>query len=133
MQTGNFRPLGKSSGVLFVDHTLLPILYTNNGQMLKEMYDDVYVTPALYNYYAKLLGIDALKLVQKYAKLPPEWTGKTEGIDGLSDDEASAVGYCIANDIDLVIDDPIKAKEIAKHGVSVVRLSDIISTAMATS
>lgn len=129
MQTGNFQSLAKASAVLFVDHTLLPILYTDNGQMLKEMYDEVYVTPALYNYYAKLLGINALKLVQKYAKRQPEWADQPEPIDGLTDDEAFAVGYCIAYDVDLVIDDPIKAKEIARHGVHVVRLSDIISAA----
>lgn len=127
MQTGNFQTLPRSDTVLFADHTLLVFLYTGNGWLLRQLYETIYVTPDMYSYYAKLLDIEAIKLLQQYVKrFPEEADGSVEAVDGLTVDEAFAAYYCKTHEIDLAIDDPTKAGIITGLGVHVVRLSDMI-------
>ena len=99
------------------------------------LYDEVYTTPEIYDYFAKNLDLDSLKIFRGEIKRAELKTSKIvlRSIIGndeiLSEDEAYAILYAMTNKIDVILDDPRKYEMFKVRNIHTLRLSEIIAAA----
>lgn len=100
--------------------------------ILLDLYDEVFVTPNIYDDFAKSLDMESFKIFCKKIKKCKFNVSKLN-LDSLkqqypimNDDEAFAMVYGMSNQVDVILDDPRKAYILESRGVNVLRPSDIM-------
>ena len=136
MEIKKYRELPHSKSVLIADKGAFEtFLLTGHENLITGLYEDVYLTPDIYQLFVKNLDIKALKRFNEFAK-EIEYNASDIAIRSILEqnqmmlkDEGFAVIAAMMNKMDVFIDDPRKAAVFEARSVHVVRPSELIMAA----
>jgi len=131
-----YSDLPEAKSALIADKEIIQTLFRSGYEyLILNLYDEVYTTPEIYDYFAKNLDLDSLKIFRSEIKRAELKTSKIvlRSIIGndeiLSEDEAYAILYAMTNKIDVILDDPRKYEMFKVRNIHTLRLSEIIAAA----
>lgn len=135
----DYYSLSNSEDVLVADGIILSVLIgTGKMDLLTGIYKKIYTTPQIYAECQKTFDINSLKSFRSLV-LQKDFPASKAGIasirelsESLTEDDAYAMLCGMVEKMDVVMDDPIKAKIYSSHSVNVRRLSDIVSAGAIT-
>lgn len=139
MEIKKYKELPHSKSILIADKDAFEtFLLTGHENLITELYEDVYLTPDIYQFFVKNLDIKALKRFNEFAK-EIEYNASDIAIRSILEqnqimlkDEGFAVIAAMMNKMDAFIDDPRKAAVFEARSVHVVRPSELIMAATTT-
>lgn len=139
MEIKKYRELPHSKSVLIADKDAFEtFLLTEHENLITGLYEDVYLTPDIYQLFVKNLDIKALKRFNEFAK-KIEYNASDIAVRSILEqnqmmlkDEGFAVIAAMMNKMDVLIDDPRKAAVFEARSVHVVRPSELIMAATTT-
>lgn len=139
MEIKKYRELPHSKSVLIADKDAFEtFLLTEHENLITGLYEDVYLTPDIYQLFVKNLDIKALKRFNEFAK-KIEYNASDIAVRSILEqnqmmlkDEGFAVIVAMMNKMDVFIDDPRKAAVFEARSVHVVRPSELIMAATTT-
>ena len=139
MEIKKYRELPHSKSVLIADKGAFEtFLLTGHENLITGLYEDVYLTPDIYQLFVKNLDIKALKRFNEFAK-EIEYNASDIAIRSILEqnqmmlkDEGFAVIAAMMNKMDVFIDDTRKAAVFEARSVHVVRPSELIMAATTT-
>lgn len=131
-----YSDLPEAKSALIADKEIIQTLFRSGYEyLILNLYDEVYTTPEIYDYFAKNLDLDSLKIFRGEIKRAELKTSKIvlRSIIGndeiLSEDEAYAILYAMTNKIDVILDDARKYEMFKVRNIHTLRLSEIIAAA----
>lgn len=140
MEIKKYKELPHSKSILVANKDILQIfLMTGHINLITNLYEEIYVTPDIYDYFIKNLDVKALKQFNLFIKKINDNVNQmaihsiTEQYPIMTDDEGFAVVAAMINKMDIMIDDPRKAAIFEARSVHVVRPSELITAAALTS
>lgn len=139
MEIKKYKELPHSKSILIADKDAFEtFLLTGYENLITELYEDVYLTPDIYQLFVKNLDIKALKRFNEFAK-EIEYNASDIAVRSILEqnqimlkDEGFAVIAAMMNKMDVFIDDPRKAAVFEARSVHVVRPSELIMAATTT-
>lgn len=139
MEIKKHKELPHSKSILIADKDAFEtFLLTGHENLITGLYEDVYLTPDIYQHFVKNLDIKALKRFNEFAK-EIEYNASDIAIRSILEqnqmmlkDEGFAVIVAMMNKMDVFIDDPRKAAVFEARSVHVVRPSELIMAATTT-
>ena len=139
MEIKKHKELPHSKSILIADKDAFEtFLLTGHENLITGLYEDVYLTPDIYQHFVKNLDIKALKRFNEFAK-EIEYNASDIAIRSILEqnqmmlkDEGFAVIADMMNQMDVFIDDPRKAAVFEASSVHVVRPSELIMAATTT-
>lgn len=131
-----YSDLPEAKSALIADKEIIQTLFQSGYEyLILNLYDEVYTTPEIYDYFAKNLDLNSLKIFREEIKRAEFETSKIvlRSIIGndeiLSEDEAYAMLYAMTNKTDMILDDPRKYEMFKIRGIHTLGLSEIIAAA----
>ena len=129
--------LTKSKTVIIADREILQVLWSSGKEFLVErLYENILVTPEIFDHFSKTLDTDNLKeFLNKFKKCKYKVSKEaTQSIVHpiITKDEAYAMVTAMMNSYDVILDDPRKAEIFRARDIYVLRPSDIVSEAAIT-
>ena len=139
MEIKKYKELPHSKSILIADKCAFEtFLLTGHENLITGLYEDVYLTPDIYQLFVKKLDINALKRFNEFAK-EIEYNASDIAVRSILEqnqmmlkDEGFAVIAAMMNKMDVFIDDPRKAAVFEARSVHVVRPSELIMAATTT-
>ena len=139
MEIKKYKELPHSKSILIADKDAFEtFLLTGHENLITGLYEDVYLTPDIYQYFVKNLDIKVLKRFNEFAK-EIEYNASDIAVRSILEqnqmmlkDEGFAVITAMMNKMDVFIDDPRKAAVFEARSVHVVRPSELIMAAATT-
>ncbi|MFR7476772.1 hypothetical protein [Frisingicoccus sp.] len=122
-----------SKSVLFADREVLFVMIQkDNKEIIGQLYDNIYITPGLYDTLIRVLDIDDLKIMKSLISKTKDDISQSsidtiiKDFPNLTTDEAYAIAYCMKNNMDVIFDDPQKAEICKQYHINAIRPSDIL-------
>lgn len=139
MEIKKYKELPHSKSILIADKDAFEtFLLTGYENLITGLYEDVYLTPDIYQHFVKNLDIKALKHFNEFAK-EIEYNASDIAIRSILEqnqmmlkDDGFAVIAAMMKKMDVFIDDPRKAAVFEARSVHVVRPSELIMAATTT-
>ena len=139
MEIKKYKELPHSKSILIADKDAFEtFLLTGHENLITGLYEDVYLTPDIYQHFVKNLDIKALKRFNEFAK-EIEYNASDIAIRSILEqnqmmlkDDGFAVIAAMMKKMDVFIDDPGKAAVFEARSVHVVRPSELIMAATTT-
>ena len=139
MEIKKYKELPHSKSILIADKDAFEtFLLTGHENLITGLYEDVYLTPDIYQHFVKNLDIKALKRFNEFAK-EIEYNASDIAIRSILEqnqmmlkDDGFAVIAAMMKKMDVFIDDPRKSAVFEARSVHVVRPSELIMAATTT-